>query len=302
MRSSDNRNGTFTNPVIFADYPDPDIIRVGSDFYMASSSFTDAPGVPICHSPDLVNWRVIGHAYDRLPDTNPHYSMADGTVAYRGGSWAPSLRHHRGVFYVCFCTPAEGFFLYSSPTPEGPYGMTWFGGRELYDPGLFFDDDHRAYVIHGANDIYLSELTDDLKGIAGPPRLLYSTCYGNPLEGSHAYKRGGFYYICNTSRAYNGIQIVYRARHLHGPYESRVVCADDLNYSGAGLHQGGFVELADGQTWFFLFQDRDYVGRVPILLPVTWADDWPLIGDPANFWKAPVTCRKPVPSDDVCND
>jgi beta-xylosidase len=119
MALADNLNGTFTNPVIHADYPDPDVIRVGDDFYLASSSFTDAPGIPICHSRDLVNWRVIGHVYDHLPASNPAYSIADGQVAYRGGSWAPSIRHHKGVFYVAYCMPNEGFFLAQSSKPEG---------------------------------------------------------------------------------------------------------------------------------------------------------------------------------------
>ena len=294
MRYSDNGNGTFTNPVIFADYPDPDIIRVGEDFYLASSSFTDAPGVPVCHSKDLVNWRIIGHAYERLPAGNPGYNMEDGKVMYRGGSWAPSIRHHRGIFYICFNTPAEGLFMCESPRPEGPYQMTWFGGRELYDPGLFFEDDGRAYVIHSCGDLYLTELTPDARAIAGPERLLLSSSHGQPMEGSHVYKRGGYYYICNPSRGYYGIQIVHRSRQLLGPYDSRVICADDMNYSGAGLHQGGFVELAGGETWFFMFQDRDYVGRVPVLLPVTWEDDWPRLGDPANYWKVSATCRKPA--------
>jgi xylan 1,4-beta-xylosidase len=295
MRYSDNGNGTFTNPAIFVDYPDPDIIRVGEDFYMVSSSFTDAPGVPVCHSKDLVNWKVIGHAYDRLPARNPGYSMADGKTIYRGGSWAPSIRHHRGIFYICFNTPAEGFFMCTSPRPEGPYEMTWFGGVELYDPGLFFDEDGRVYVVHGANDIFLTELAADAMSVKSKSIFLYATNYGNPLEGSHVYRRGGYYYICNTCRGYNGIQVVYRSKNLLGPYESRLISADDLNYSGAGLHQGGFIDLANGETWFCLFQDRDYVGRVPVLLPVTWVDGWPMLGDPKNFWRPQVTCPKPVP-------
>lgn len=293
MRCSDNQNGTFTNPVIFSDYPDPDIIRVGEDFYLASSSFTDAPGVPVCRSKDLVNWRIIGHAYERLPAGNPGYSMADGKVMYRGGSWAPSIRHHRGMFYICFNMPAEGFFMCSSPRAEGPYELTWFKGRELYDPGLFFDDDDRVYVVHGCGDLYLTELTADARATGGPDQYLLSSSYGQPMEGSHLYKRGGYYYICNTSRGYNGIQIVHRSRELRGGYDSRVICGDDMNYAGAGLHQGGFVDLADGETWFFLFQDRDYVGRVPVLMPVSWVDDWPRLGDPRNCWRVAPTFTKP---------
>lgn len=292
MRHSDNLNGTFTNPLIFADYPDPDIIRVGADFYMVSSSFHHAPGIPVCHSRDLVNWRVVGHAYERLPKTNPAYSMQDGKVAYRGGSWAPCIRHHNGRFYIGFNTPDEGFFLCIAERPEGPYEMIPFH-QELYDPGLFFDDDGRVYVFHAAVGICVSELTADARSVKSGPVPIYQTAFGYPFEGSHAYKRNGWYYVCVTSRGYNGLQLCLRSRNIHGPYEARVLSGDDLNYAGAGLHQGGFVELENGETWFFLFQDRDYVGRVPVLQPVHWTDGWPVFGDPQNYWKASVTCRKP---------
>jgi len=297
MRHSDNLNGTFTNPVIFADYPDPDIIRVGADFYMVSSSFHHAPGVPVCHSRDLVNWRVIGHAYERLPESNPAYSMQDGKVAYRGGSWAPCIRYHNGKFYIGFNTPDEGFFLCIADRPEGPYEMVPFH-QELYDPGLFFDDDGRVCVFHAAIGICVTELTADARSVKSGPVPIYQTAFGYPFEGSHAYKRNGWYYVCVTSRGYNGLQLCLRSCHIHGPYEARVLSGDDLNHAGAGLHQGGFVELENGETWFFLFQDRDHLGRVPVLQPVHWTDDWPTFGDPDNYWKASLTCRKPAGCED----
>jgi beta-xylosidase len=300
MNHSDNLDGTFTNPLIWSDYPDPDIIRVGKDFYMASSSFTDAPGIPICHSRDLVNWRVIGHVYDRLPDSNPAYSMQEDRVAYRGGSWAPSIRHHRGKFYVCFCTPAEGFFMAVSDRPQGPYELIPFG-VELYDPGLFFDDDGRVYVAHGANTILITELTADARAIKAPGRTVCQTAFGTPLEGSHLHKRDGWYYLCCTCRGYNGIEVCFRSRDLFGPYESRVISADDANYEGAGVHQGGFLDLENGESWFFMFQDRDFLGRVPVLYQVHWRDGWPLTGDPENHWRLPVTQPKPsLPPSPAC--
>ena len=292
MRHSDNLNGTFTNPVIFADYPDTDIVRVGGDFYMVSSSFHHAPGIPICHSRDLVNWRVIGHAYERLPGSNPAYSMQEGKVAYRGGSWAPCIRHHDGKFHIGFNTPDEGFFLCTSERPEGPYEMIPFH-QEFYDPGLFFDDDGRIYVFHAAVGICVTELASDARSVKSGPVPIYQTAYGYPFEGSHAYKLDGWYYVCVTARGYNGLQLCLRARHIHGPYEARVLSGDDMNYAGAGLHQGGFVELDGGETWFFLFQDRDFIGRVPVLQPVHWTDGWPVFGDPENYMKAVVTGRKP---------
>ena len=292
MRHSDNLNGTFTNPVLFSDYPDPDIIRVGEDFFMVSSTFHHAPGIPICHSRDLVNWRVIGHAYERLPESNPSYSMREGKVAYRGGSWAPCIRYHNGKFHIGFNTPDEGFFMCISDRPEGPYELIPFH-RELYDPGLFFDDDGRVFLFHASVGICVTELTADARAVKSGPVPIYQTAFGTPFEGSHGYKRNGWYYVCVTSRGYNGLQLCLRSRQIHGPYEARVLCGDDLNYADAGLHQGGFVELANGETWFFLFQDRDYIGRSPFLQPVHWTDEWPLFGDPGNYWKAMVTCRKP---------
>ena len=292
MRHADNLDGTFTNPVIFADYPDTDIIGVGSDFYMVSSSFHHAPGIPICHSKDLINWTVIGHAYARLPGNNPAYSMQNGKTAYGRGSWAPCIRYHHGKFYVAFNTPDEGFFLCISSQPEGPYELIPFG-VELYDPGLLFDDDGRVYVIHAAIGICVSELTADCRSIKSTPELIYQTAFGFPFEGSHAYKRNGWYYVCVTARGYNGLQLCLRSRHIRGPYEVQVLSGDDMNYAGAGLHQGGFIELENGETWFFLFQDRDYVGRVPVLQPVSWINEWPVIGDPKNYGKAVVTTTKP---------
>jgi beta-xylosidase len=292
MHYSDNLDGTFTNPLIWSDYPDPDIIRVGEDFYMVSSSFTDAPGIPICLSRDLVNWEIIGHVYQRLPEANPAYSMQDGLVAYRGGSWAPSIRHHDGKFYVCFCTPAEGFFMAIAEAPQGPYELIPFG-IELYDPGLFFDDDGRVYVAHGSDMILITELTSDCSAIKTPGRPVYQTAFGTPFEGSHLHKRDGWYYLCNTCRGYNGIEICLRSRELYGPYEARLISADDANYDGAGVHQGGFLDLENGETWFFMFQDRDFIGRVPVLYKVHWRDGWPLLGDPGNHWRLPITQSKP---------
>jgi xylan 1,4-beta-xylosidase len=307
MRHSDNLDGTFTNPVIHADFPDPDIIRVDEDFYMVSSTFHHAPGIPICHSKDLVNWKVIGHAYERLPESNPAYSMREGAVAYRGGSWAPCIRHHGGKFYIGYNTPAEGFHMAIADKPEGPYEITPFH-KELYDPGLFFDDDGRVYVFHAAIGIYVTELTSDARAVKSDPVHIYQTAFGHPFEGSHAYKRDGWYYLCVTSRGYNGLQVCLRSRTIHGPYEARVVSGDDMNYSGAGLHQGGFVELENWDTWFFLFQDRDFLGRLPVLQPVTWVDGWPLLGDPDNHFKSVVTARKPAvagnypPAAPICGD
>lgn len=289
---SDNLDGTFTNPVIYADYPDPDIIRVDDDFYMVSSSFTTVPGIPILHSKDLVNWKTIGYAYDRLPN-NKAYDMHEEKTMYRGGSWAPCIRYNKGKFYICFCTPSEGFYICISDKPEGPYEMVSFG-VELYDPSLLFDDDGKVYVAHGANTIYITELSKDCRSIKNKQKPIYVTSYGTPYEGSHIYKREGWYYITNTTRGYNGIQVCMRSKNIYGPYETMVLGGDDMNYVGCGLHQGGFVDLKNGETWFFIFQDRDYIGRVPVLQPVIWKNGWPYFGDKNNNMKAVITTEKPL--------
>ncbi len=294
LLSSDNGDGTFTNPFLFADYPDPDIIKVGSDFYMASSSFTSMPGVPICHSKDLINWKIIGHAYDSIT-FQPEYRMQNGVAAYRGGTWAPTLRYHNGKFYVGIWSPKDGFMICIAEKPEGPYTMTTLNGANLYDPGLFFDDDGKVYVAHGPEQVYLTELTSDAKGIKTPAKLLFKSLDEKPIEGAHMYKKNGYYYIFTTGHGYNGVELVSRSKSIYGPYETKfLVYQDGMNYADAGVHQGGFVDAMDGSSWFFMFQDRDYLGRDPVLQPMRWVNDWPVLGDPANGNKLVSTWQKPV--------
>ena len=298
LLSSDNGDGTFTNPLIYADFADPDIIRVGTDFYMVSSSMTSMPGIAICHSKDLINWSMIGHVYDSLTVT-PDYSMSEFKTAYRGGTWAPTIRYHNGKYYVLVwvqkpSAPKDLSLMFIADKPEGPYSLTRFDNVALYDPGLFFDDDGRVYVAHGSNNIMITELTADAKAVKVPAKQIYETIYGTYLEGSHMYKRNGFYYIFNACLGYNGIEVVYRSKNIYGPYESKLILdKDGMNYSGAGIHQGGFVELENGESWFFLFQDRDYVGRAPVLQPMRWVDNWPVVGNPENENKAVSTYKKP---------
>ena len=164
--SSDNGDGTYTNPVINADYPDPDIIRVGEDFYMVSSSFVAMPGIPICHSKDLINWRIIGHAYDSIT-FRPQYRMENEQTAYSRLCWAPSIKYHDGTYYIGVNIADDGFVMFKSNKPEGPYSMHKFDKR-LYDPGFFIDDDGKKYVTHGKTKIYLTRLKDDGTGVLDP--------------------------------------------------------------------------------------------------------------------------------------
>lgn len=295
--SSENGDGTYTNPVINADYPDPDIIRVGKDYYMVSSSFVAMPGIPVCHSRDLINWRIIGHAYDSIT-FRPQYRMEDEKTAYSRLCWAPTIRYHEGIYYIGVNIADDGFVMFKSTKPEGPYTMHKFEKR-LYDPGFFIDDDGRKYVTHGKGKIYLTRLKDDGTGVLDPNDrgTLIITApegYGHLFEGCHTYKRNGWYYVFNPALGYDGVQMISRSRNLYGPYETKVLIDDDINYAGAGVHQGGYIETAEGESWAYTFQDRDYMGRCLMLYPMKWENEWPVVGPEGRAGKGVVTYRKPA--------
>ncbi len=297
LLSSDNGDGTYTNPLIRADYPDPDIIRVGEDYYMVSSSFVAMPGIPVCHSKDLVNWRIIGHAYDSIT-FRPQYRMEDEKTAYSRLCWAPSIKFHDGTYYIGVNIADDGFVMFKSSTPEGPYTMHKFDKR-LYDPGFFIDEDGKKYVTHGKTKIYLTRLKDDGTGVMDPDDngTLIVTApqgYEHLFEGCHTYKRNNWYYIFNPALGYDGVQMISRSRNLYGPYETRVLIDDDINYADAGVHQGGYVETLEGESWAYTFQDRDYMGRDIMLYPMRWVDDWPVVGAEERPDKGVVTYRKPA--------
>ena len=295
--SSDNGDGTYTNPVIRADYPDPDIVRVGTDYYMVSSSFVAMPGIPICHSKDLINWHIIGHAYDSLT-FRPEYRMEEGKTAYSRICWAPSIKYHDGVFYIGVNIKDDGFVMFKSHRPEGPYEMYKYDKR-LYDPGFFIDDDGKKYVTHGQGDIYITRLKDDATGVmdstdTGQLIITPPKEYSHYFEGCHTYRRDGWYYVFNPALGYDGVQMISRSRNLFGPYETRVLIRDDMNYVGAGAHQGGYIETAEGESWAYTFQDRDYMGRCLMLYPMRWEDGWPVVGPEGKQQKGVVTYRKPA--------
>lgn len=297
MLSSDNGDGTYTNPVINADYPDPDIIRVGEDYYMVSSSFVAMPGIPVCHSKDLINWEIIGHAYDSIT-FRPKYRMENEETAYGGLCWAPTIRYYDGIFYIGVNIADDGFVMFKSNKPEGPYTMHKFNKR-LYDPGFFIDDDGKKYVTHGKTKIYLTRLKDDATGVMDPNDngtliLTAPKGYGHLFEGCHTYKRNGWYYIFNPALGYDGVQMISRSRNLYGPYETKVLIDDDINYADAGVHQGGYVETLEGESWAYTFQDRDYMGRCVMLYPMKWENDWPVVGPEGKPGKGVVTYRKPA--------
>ena len=287
--SPDNGDGTFTNPLMWGDWPDPDVIRVGDYFYLVSTSMHYVPGSPIAKSADLVNWEIVGYAVDRYTD-DPRYDMQGGEL-YLNGSWANSLRYHNGKFYVAFCTPygwgtEKGHFsVCEAKDPRGPWTRTIFP-EYLYDPGLFFDDDGRVYVVHGQHRLFVTELNADVKSVKSPAVEIWNKGVDDAkgsgksalMEGSHVYKVNGMYYILCPAGGTEGWQMCLRSSNIYGPYESKAVFQDDSSYPTNGLHQGGMVQLKNGDWWFVIMQDRGPIGRVPHLLPVKWIDGWPLLG------------------------
>ena len=291
----DNGNGTFTNPLMWGDWPDPDVIRVGDEFYFISTSMHYVPGCPIAKSKDLVNWEMAGYAVPRF-DEDPRYDMQGGTM-YLNGSWASTIRYRNGLFYVGFCTPnGDGgedqhghFSICTAKDVKGPWTRTIFP-EYLYDPGLLFDDNGRVYVVHGQDTLYVTELNSDALSVKSGPRKIFHSPDYPYLEGSHAYKINGQYYILATTGGTAGREVCLRAGNIYGPYEHIVVLHDDSNYPGNFLHQGGMVQLKNGDWWFIIMQDRGPIGRVPNLEPVTWVNGWPMLGKDG---KGVVTGKKP---------
>ncbi len=282
---SDNGDGTYTNPVIFADFPDPDVIRVDSVYYFVSTTMFIFPGVTLLKSYDLVNWEYCSNAVQRFDFSNC-YNL-DGCNRYSHGQWATSLKYHNGRFYLLFITLDEGGFICSSRKPEGPWEIEKLP-KGFYDPGLFFDDDGKIYVAHGYSKIYITEL-DEYFAAKGDDILVYTGDIRPGLEGSHVYKRNGYYYLYSTYGGGDGFQVALRSKNIYGPYEQKIVIRDNGNL-GTGIHQGALIETQTGEWWSVIFQDGGAFGRFPTLQPVTWIKDWPMVGVDG---KGVITFRKP---------
>ncbi|GAB2461367.1 glycosyl hydrolase [Hymenobacter qilianensis] len=283
------------NPVIHADVPDIAIIRVGGNYYMSSTTMHMSPGVPIMKSTDLINWKLIGYAYDTLV-SNDAMNLTNGKSTYGRGSWASSLRFHNGTYYVSTFAQTSGkTHIYSTRDIEkGPWKAVSFR-PSYHDHSLFFDDDGRVYLVYGAGKLRLVELTADASGVkpgtteqvlienasapAGPNINL-------PAEGSQLFKVKGKYYLFNIVWPKDGMRtvVIHRADKITGPYEGRVALQD------LGVAQGGLIDTPDGQWYSYLFRDFGAVGRIPYLVPVTWADGWPVLG---TAGKAPQTLALP---------
>lgn len=280
-QSSDNGDGTFTNPVLWSDVPDPDVIRVDDYYYMVSTTMHLMPGAPIMRSKDLVNWEIISYVFDTLEDT-PRYDLQGGTV-YGLGQWATSLRYKDGRFYIYFSPndrPYKGY-VYSAQDPAGKWELV---ARipHFHDASLFFDDDGKAYMFYGTGQ--LRELKPDLTGVQPggiDMRLFERDSEENALlEGSRVIKHEGKYYLLMISWPRGGKrrEVCYRADRITGPYVKKVISETDFaGFSSVG--QGTIVDDGKGNWYGILFQDRGGVGRVPTLMPCHWQDGWPMLGD-----------------------
>jgi beta-xylosidase len=271
-------NGRCRNPVLYADYSDPDVIRVGEDFYLTASSFTCMPTLPILHSKDLVNWTIIGHAADGLP-LERYRKPVHGE-----GTWAPSLRYHDGRFYIYVCSPEDGLWRATADNPAGPWNIELIEAVGKWeDPCPFWDDDGNAYLVRskvGAGALYMHRMNSDGSKILDNGVIIAQDPEKLPtIEGPKMYKRDGMYYILvPIGGVSKGQQAVLRSRDIYGPYEHRQVLHQGSTAIN-GPHQGGLVDTASGQWWFMHFQATSPYGRVVHLQPVEWKDGWPIMGE-----------------------
>ncbi|MDR0573409.1 MAG: family 43 glycosylhydrolase [Tannerella sp.] len=293
-QSSDNGNGTFRNPVIWGDFPDPDVIRVSDTYYMISTSMHYFPGVTLLKSKDLVNWNIASNVVDEFKE-HPFYDLKGGG-RYAKGQWATSLRYFNEKFYILFTTLTEGSYIYTAVKAEGPWEKHKLDVF-LYDPGMFIDTSGQIYVAHGNTDIQVTELNVDGLSVKTPGKLIYKA-HRNGLEGNRLYKIGDYYYLFCTYGGPQGNQVCLRSKSIYGPFEERVVMNETANYAPMVLHQSCLVDLPDGNYWGMIFQDHNGLGRIPYLVPVYWVDDWPMLSNPMD---GITTLKKPVASDEIIN-
>jgi len=285
---ADNGDGTYKNPIIHADYSDPDAIRVGDDYYMIASSFSDVPGLPILHSKDLVNWSVIGYAVNRIPPYD-HYSKPQ----HGNGVWAPSIRFHKGEFYIYFPDPDFGIYLIKAKNITGPWSEPILveAGKGLIDPCPLWDDNGKVYLVHALagsragikSVIIVKEMNVDGTKTISDGLMVYDGHEFDPtIEGPKFYKRNGYYYIFAPAGGVStGWQLVLRSKNVYGPYERKVVM-DQGSSPFNGPHQGAWVATHTGESWFLHFQDKEAYGRVVHLQPMKWVNNWPVIGSDKN--------------------
>ena len=307
--SPDNGNGTYTNPVINADYSDPDVCVAGEDYYLTASSFNCIPGLPILHSKDLVNWEIVGHAVKELEPKQEFDRPSHGN-----GIWAPSIRYHNGEFYIYWGDPDYGVFMVKAKDPAGEWSkpLCVIPGKGLIDTTPLWDDDGRCYLVNAyansrsrfASVIAIRELSADGTKPIGNPVIIYdgNGTESRTCEGPKIYKRDGWYWVMFPAGGVpTGFQVAMRSKNPFGPYESKVVLAQGKTKIN-GPHQGAWVHTKFGEDWFLHFQDKEAYGRVVHLQPVTWKDNWPVTGidKDGDYCGEPVTTyRKPKTSGKV---
>lgn len=281
---ADNGDGTYKNPILHADYSDPDAIRVGEDFYMIASSFNHVPGLPILHSKDLVNWSLIAYVLQQQPPEE-HFSK----VQHGGGVWAPSIRYHKGEFYIYYPDPDFGIYLTKAKNIRGPWTTPILveAGKGLIDPCPLWDDNGKNYLVHAyagsragiKSIIVIKELSTDGIKVTNSGVMVYDGHDNDPtIEGPKLYKRNGYYYIfAPAGGVATGWQTILRSKNIYGPYERKVVLEQGSTTIN-GPHQGAWVNTTTGEDWFLHFQDKEAYGRVVHLQPMKWVNDWPIIG------------------------
>ncbi|MCR4876648.1 MAG: glycoside hydrolase 43 family protein [Clostridiales bacterium] len=274
----------YRNPILYGDYSDPDVIRVGEDFYMISSSFTYLPGIPVLHSRDLVHWELIGYAAERLPF--PAYDVP----AHKKGTWAPSIRYREGKFYVYVCLPDEGLICLTAEDPAGRWDFHYVKDVSGWiDPCPLFSEDGSVWLIHGLaasrcginNMLFIHRMSEDGLNVLDKGTLVYNGAdHGDvTVEGPKIYERQGKYWIlCPAGGVAPGYQLALRSENILGPYERKIVLAQGSTPVN-GPHQGGWIEDGRGRDWFIHFQDVGVYGRVPHLQPVDWSSGWPVMGN-----------------------
>ena len=284
MWLADLGNGNYRNPILYADYSDPDAIRVGEDYFMVSSSFSNSPALPILHSKDLVNWKVVNYCLKHIPEfryNNPLHGC---------GVWAPSIRYHEGTYYVCFPMPDEGIYMTTTKDPFGEWSepVNIRPGAGWIDPCPFWDDDGNAYLVAGVaksrigykSVLHIVRMRPDGMGIFGDEVKIFD---GNEndqitIEGPKMYKHNGYYYIfAPAGGVKTGWQTILRSKNPFGPYEYKVVLRQGDSPVN-GPHQGAWVDTITGEDWFLHFQDVGNAGRIVHLQPMRWENDWPVIG------------------------
>ena len=320
--TADNGNGTFTNPLFYDEFSDPDILRVGDDYYLAGTTMHTVPGLVILHSKDLVNWENISYCFDRFDFDDDAFSLKNGKEIYGQGIWAPCIRYANGQFYVYSNINGKGLQCYTAKDIRGPWEHHNMKGK-IYDLSVLFDDDGKIYAIHGYGEVHCTELKPDMSGpIEATDRVIIPN--GSAVgEGHHMYKINGMYYLISTDYKPNGRTICSRSKSIWGPYESCVITADEtFGYHAAPLtqvkgriepdgtmfgipeadkdatacsniHQGGIVQDQSGQWWALLMMDFHSIGRTVTLAPMTWKDGWPMLGLEGNLGRAPRTWFKP---------